>query len=462
MLQTHLQQWDASKIKQCENYTGEALLSDEQTLSSFSQDFGKLIHSPPSVVSLPHTIDYLQALIIFASQHQLPVTIRGNGLSQSGQSLAIPGGLTLGMQHLNKVLELEGESIWVEANASWASLLEQSLKNNLAPFVLPYNCNLSVAGVLSAGGVGASSFKYGSINAHVEALEVVDGLGEKHILHNDSALFHACLSGQGRFAVITKAQIQLRTVKPQAKTFCLVYADQQQWFKDIEALKTKADYLEMFCSPSVQGAKLKGEKRIPMAQWLYGLHVTVEFSDKAPELNDLNNQLKPMNIINTQIETIESYLLRHNSRFEVMRMLGQWDLFHPWYECFVPTKGLKENLSEILQDLPVHYANLVHIALVTRQKANFLMFPENEDVCSFMILNPGVPAALKDSCLQAIVGLDANFAAMGGKRYLSGYLGSDITSEYWANHFEAQFSSWRELKKQYDPVGIFTSILHPN
>jgi len=41
MLQTQAQQWDESKIKQFNKEAKEALLSDEHTLLSFSQDFGK-------------------------------------------------------------------------------------------------------------------------------------------------------------------------------------------------------------------------------------------------------------------------------------------------------------------------------------------------------------------------------------------------------------------------------------
>ncbi|MBL7479872.1 FAD-binding oxidoreductase [Legionella bononiensis] len=457
-----LNQWNTEKIKQYEYETGQALLSDEQTLVSFSQDFGKLIQSPPAAVFIPQTTDALQTMILFANQHKLPITIRGNGLSQCGQSLPVPGGLTLSMQHFMNPLEMTDDSIWVEANTSWANLLQVTLQNNKAPFVLPYNCNLSIAGVLSAGGVGASSFKYGAINAHVRALEVVDGLGVKHLVESNSPLFQACLSGQGRFAVITKACIQLRPIKALVKTVCLVYTDQEQWFIDIEKAKGTVDYMEMFCSPSIQGAKLAGDKRVPLVEWLYGLHLSVEYEKNSPELSDVIANLDPWRVINTQEEYSSAYLLRHNSRFEVMKMLGQWDLYHPWYECFISTAVLKEHLPSILQELPVHYASLVHVVPMAKKKGGFLMLPEDDSICSFMILNPGVPSPLKDSCLQAIQDLDKRFIQLGGKRYLSGFLGTSLPEHYWENHFGERHTSWIDLKNQFDPQGIFQSMLHPH
>lgn len=455
-------QWNTETIKLLEKETKQALFKDEQTLLSFSQDFGKLIQSPPAAVCIPRQIDSLQSLITFAHHHQLPVTIRGNGLSQCGQSLANPGGLTVSMQHFDKPLELLEDGIWVEANTSWSDLLAKSLPHQKAPFILPYNCNLSVAGVLSAGGIGSSSFKYGSVSSHVVALEIIDGLGVKQIVDSHSSLYNACLSGQGQFGVITKACIKLRKVSPMVKTFCLVYTSEAQWFDDIFKIKEKVDYMEAFCSPSIQGAQLKEGKRVPMAQWLYALHVSVEYEGIAPELDNIIGEINPWKVMDIQEETISSYFLRHNSRFEVMKMLGQWDLIHPWYECFVGTSILKQHLPQFLQQLPLHYASCVHVVPVAKQTSGFLMLPEEDSVCSLMILNPGMPGVLKDSCLQAIQHLDSCLLKLGSKRYLSGYLGSNLLPSYWSNHFGDHYSSWLDLKKKHDPARIFSSMLHPS
>ena len=45
--------WSMQQIKQCENETGQAMLSDEHTLVSYAQDFGKLTQSNPAAVCIP-------------------------------------------------------------------------------------------------------------------------------------------------------------------------------------------------------------------------------------------------------------------------------------------------------------------------------------------------------------------------------------------------------------------------
>lgn len=453
-----LERWNTKKIKQFKRETGQALLHDEQTLVFFSQDFGKLVQSTPEAVFIPSDTKALESFLLFSREHKLPLSIRGNGLSQSGQSLSTPGGVTLSLGELNKTLALEEDALWMEANASWRCLLERSLQDAKAPFVLPYNCNLSIGGVLSAGGIGASSFKYGSINAHVKALEVIDGRGMSLVIDEKSPLFHACLSGQGRCAVITKACIKLRSVQKNVKTFCLVYADQEQWFADIERLKEQVDYMELFCSPSIQGAQLKGNERRPMAQWLYGLHCSIEYEQQPPQLSDIKG-IKPWNVLNIQEEGISSYFMRHNSRFELMSLLGQWDLYHPWYECFIGSALLKTLLNELLDNIPLHYANLIHIVPVAKNTASFLMLPEEDSVCELMILNPGISPVFKDSSLQIIHYLDKYLLPQGAKRYLSGFLGEQLPETYWQNHFGEHYRAWMDLKKTYDPAGVFNSML---
>ena len=78
--------------------------------------------------------------------------------------------------------------------------------------------------------------------------------------------------------------------------------------------------------------------------------------------------------------------------------------------------------------------NLVHLVPIAKKQAGFLMLPEEEDVFSFMVLNPGVIKDLVPGCLQVIEELDAFFLARGGKRYLSGYLGAP-TKAYWQKPF---------------------------
>lgn len=452
-------QWSTSHLKQCENDSGQAMLRDEQSLVSFSSDFGHFFHASPEAVVVPDDVDSLQKIIRYANQNNLPVTMRGNGLSQNAQSLPVTGGITISTAKLNKVLNKAGDSIWVEANCRWSDLIDTTLAQQQVPYVIPYNCELSVAGVISAGGIGSSSFKAGCVVAHTDALEVIQPDGNLSVVKSYSPLFHACLGGQGQFAAITKARIQLRHCGKNVKTFYLLYDNQVHWQKELYALKESADYIEAFCTPAVVGSKLNSkDQRAPFAQWFYALQVSWEYDDKEPKLPA---GIQPWKIVHTQKEAIRSYLHRHDGRFHMMKLTGQWEMQHAWYECFVSSKQLFAELDEILNELPIHYATVLQIVPVKpMQQQGFFMLPDEKDCCAIMILNPGVPDVLIPSCLATISMLDNRFLPKGGKRYLSGYLGTDLSQNYWRRHFGDQYKQWQNQKKHYDPNGIFCSLLY--
>ncbi|MFC3907774.1 FAD-binding protein [Legionella dresdenensis] len=454
-------QWNTSQIRQCNQLLNQAMLNGEHLPVSFQHDFGHLKSSQPAAVFIPSDAAELKQIILYANQHGLPVTIRGNGMSQCGQSLPLPNGLVIGMSNFNRVDEPAQQSVWVDANASWADLLAKTMQQKLVPKVVPYNCNLSVAGVLSAGGVGAASFRYGSAVANVNELEVMTASGELQQVNETSPLMQACLGGQGRFGIITKANIALRACKSHVRTFFLLYLDKDNWLNAIEQFKGKADYMESFCSPAVQGAKLAGDRRLPFAQWFYALHVSIEFDKNPPEFAEFNTNPEPWKILYTQDETIESYMHRHDSRFAAMKMTGQWEQAHPWYECFISRRQLGDNLDEVLNSLPLYYATVVQVVPVADLKhSNFFMLPDGSDCYSLMILTPGLTEALIPGSLDAIKLLDNRFLDAGGKRYLSGYLGDKLSEEYWQRHFGSRYQQWIELKKELDPQGIFCSLLH--
>jgi hypothetical protein len=245
------------------------------------------------------------------------------------------------------------------------------------------------------------------------------------------------------------------------RTFFLVYANKDRWLKDLAFFKRHADFIEAFCTPALQGMKLTADGRRPFAEWLFSLQVSFEYDDEGPELTDFGSDIPPWKVSHRQDETMDSYLFRHDSRIQAMRTSGQWELQHPWYECLVPYDVVMSELDDLLRSLPLHYATMVHLVPISvKQRTGFFMRPNQPEFFSVMILNPGVPPALVPGCLEVIREMDDRFLALGGKRYLSGFLGSDLSPDYWTAHFGSDYPSWSDLKKRFDPQGIFCSASH--
>ena len=128
------------------------------------------------------------------------MTARGGGQALYGQGQA-DGGYVVDMAGLDEVRCVPEDRLLVAgAGALWRDVVRTSLAAGLAPPVLPDHLGGSVGGVLSTGGFGGSSHRFGLVADWVRELEVVTGNGERLVCsqqeHPD--LFRAVLAGLGR------------------------------------------------------------------------------------------------------------------------------------------------------------------------------------------------------------------------------------------------------------------------
>src|SRR5260370_7034813 len=99
---------------------------------------------------------------------------------------------------------VHSDRVEVSSGVLWRTLLQATLARGLTPPVLPDYLDLSIGGVLSVGGIGGTSYRYGAIVDHVLELQVVTGMGELETCspthHRD--LFETALAELGHFAII--------------------------------------------------------------------------------------------------------------------------------------------------------------------------------------------------------------------------------------------------------------------
>src|SRR3989338_9331309 len=274
----------ATKLKnKLQQETQIDFVENEQTLLTLNNDFGGMVQGSAAAVAIPKTVHEIQQLLALANKNKFSVTTRALGLSQSGQAVAPPHGIVLLTSALNQIEEpdLDAETITCQAGATWKDVVTKSSAYGYLPKVLPFRLELSIGGILSAGGLGSTSHEYGPIINHVTELEIVAGSGE-HIRCNRKVaadLFHAVLGGLGQHGVIVSATIALRPFKPKTRTFYLLYDNHNAWLQDQWSLiqNKTCHHLEAFCSASVQGLRQATSVFYkPFAAWLYPMQVSIE------------------------------------------------------------------------------------------------------------------------------------------------------------------------------------------
>lgn len=444
--------WNTPQLKQCKSQLGQLLLSDEQELFFVNQDFGRVTTGEALAVCSFKELAPLQKFLQFAAQHQLPITIRANGLSQSGQSLAIKGGVSLEIRELNAKIGLEAPGVRAGCSATWKEIIEHTLQKKTLPLVFPYNTNLTLGGVLSVGGVGSSSFKRGILAAHVSQLEVILANGELVICTKEdhADLFNACLSGAGLFGVIYNAVLDVRPCKSQVRVINLLYDNYQHWLNDQFLLKHHCDYLEAYISPEYLSEHQKA----------CVLQLGIEFDEQAPSL-EFFKELNFVKELSTENKPIWDYVTRHDGRLSAMRETGAWEEHHPWYECYLDVRLLLPHLPAIVALLDEAIGGIYHVFPIATHHPKYFMLPNSQHDVTFNVLAPGVTADKLPKAIAALIEVDRLLLSIGGKRYISGWIPQECDEAFWKNHYGSLWEERNNTKLNYDPANIFCSQLFP-
>jgi cytokinin dehydrogenase len=445
---------------------GVFIRRDSHSRQEAGQDFGRVERGEPWGVATPRDISELERLVGHAARRRLPLTARGRGFSSSGQSLSVAG-VTVDCSRLDRIdaIDTGARTVRCEAGTRWRELVAASLGQGLLPVVLPSSLDMSVGGLLSAGGLGASSHRHGTAASHAVDLQVVtaadgpvrcDG-GERRDLYD------AVLAGLGRCGAISQVTLALRPAPRRVRTYHLMYGDLATWLDDQRKLvrQQRADYLEGFTWASAKGIRSDHMGRRAFAHWLYGLQLGLEYDGQPPDAGVALAGLDPWRVVHVQDEEVTLHIERQQPRFDTMRRSGAWELTHPWLECLLPVERLADLLPQVLDALPPSLGDGHRLGWLARDKLPpLLAVPDAEEVACLAIVPPGVADFERDLVLQVFRQLDHSLRAAGGKRYPSGWLGR-LTEQDWRQHHGPRYDAWMAAKRRYDPDRIFRSTLFP-
>jgi len=438
------------------------VLTEPGALGRVACDFGRVVRGEPAGVVRPRSGQEVAALVRDAGSAGGRLTVRGAGHSFGGQSLPARS-VVVDMSGLGGVEFAGGEREVVRcgAGATLREVVTATLPRGRLPRVLTNLLDLTVGGLLSAGGIGPGSQRHGPVVANVASMVVVTGDGGIRSCSRaeDRRLYDAVLCGLGRCAVIVSAELELRAARPRVRTFYLLYDDHRRWLADQQALAGSVHGMEGFCSPAAQGLRGTHGRRAAFATWFYPLHVCIEYEQTPPELPA---GLSPYRVVAVEDDLTSYFPARHDVRFETMKRLGAWDRPHPAVSALIDVAALAQVLPDVLALIPPGLGD-VHrgIFLVDTQGAPPLFItPGPEPAAFFSIMHAGVAPPLAQDALEAFSRVRDLLADAGGKSYLADWLGSPRPAD-WRAHFGSQAGSWETAKTRYDPAGVFCSQLLP-
>jgi glycolate oxidase len=177
-------------------------------------------HSLPEVVIKPTSTLMVSRILRLADQHHIPVTPRGAGTGLSGGAVPLYGGISLCLEKMNRVIEIDEAnfSATFEAGVVLKDLCSAVGEKGLYYPLYPGEMNATIGGNTATNAGGMRAVKYGVTRNFVLGLEAVLASGEiiqtggKFVKSSTGYdLTQILIGSEGTLAVITQVTVKLIT-----------------------------------------------------------------------------------------------------------------------------------------------------------------------------------------------------------------------------------------------------------
>jgi len=187
----------------------------------------------PDIVVRPATTEEVSKVMAIAFEYEIPVTARGAASGRTGGSVPLKGGISLSLERLNSIVELDEENMMVTAEAGVRTI---DLYNHCAAQGLffppdPASWKMStIGGNVAENAGGMRAVKYGVISDYIMGLEVVladgtilntGGKAIKNVTGYD--LTRLFTGSEGTLCIVTKALFKLIPMPKQRGTLQIMF-----------------------------------------------------------------------------------------------------------------------------------------------------------------------------------------------------------------------------------------------
>jgi FAD/FMN-containing dehydrogenase len=169
----------------------------------------------PALVAQPASAREVAAVVDYAREHRLLLSIKGGGHNIAGTAIA-EGGLTLDMSRMRGVtVDPTARLAHVGPGCLLKDVDRATQAHGLAT-VLGFISEVGVAGLTLGGGLGYLTRRFGWTVDNLEQVEIVTADGELRLAdrQTNADLFWALRGGGGNFGVVTRFTFRLHAVGP--------------------------------------------------------------------------------------------------------------------------------------------------------------------------------------------------------------------------------------------------------
>ncbi len=210
---------------------GLRLTTEPADLEHYGRDWTRRWTPAPLAIALPGSVEEVQAILRWASTHQVAVVPSGGRTGLSGGAVAAHGELVLSLERMNKPLAFDtvDRTLTVQAGMALEAVHNAALEHGLIyPVDFAARGSCSIGGNIATNAGGIRVIRYGNTREWIAGLKVVTASGEllelnKGLIKNSSGydFRQLLIASEGTLGVIVEATLRLTDPPPASNVMLL-------------------------------------------------------------------------------------------------------------------------------------------------------------------------------------------------------------------------------------------------
>jgi len=210
---------------------GLRLTTEPADLEHYGRDWTRRWTPAPLAIALPGSVEEVQAILRWASTHQVAVVPSGGRTGLSGGAVAAHGELVLSLERMNKPLAFDpvNRTLTVQAGMALEAVHNAALEHGLIyPVDFAARGSCSIGGNIATNAGGIRVIRYGNTREWIAGLKVVTASGEllelnKGLIKNSSGydFRQLLIASEGTLGVIVEATLRLTDPPPASNVMLL-------------------------------------------------------------------------------------------------------------------------------------------------------------------------------------------------------------------------------------------------